>query len=498
MAAVQLNTLPATARDLAQRAMDWADPFWDAEAGLFRSPANELYEAGEMASRTHMVRETVWYALGCLLRDGADDRERASHAIASVLQYQFDAPDTPYHGTWYRSPNEPPPPANPVMWRDYDPNWRDFIGTALAVILIGYEPRLPDDLVANIDVALRRAIESTIVRDVPASYTNIALMTAFLLQYGAERFGVADWSTRSEQLATAILERFRVNNTFDEYNAPTYYGIDLYALALWRAYGGSALLREGGAEMEAALWRDIAQFYHAEMRNIAGPYDRSYGMDMRGYVSCLGIWIWLATGREHAPMPDTTQPMNHGWDFALAPLIALLGLQMPDDALPHFLAFQGERTVERVIVDEPHRVATAWMAKRAMIGAEDSGGTHRMNSQYHPGTIHWLIGENDLGWIRLLPSAPVDARAERETLFVTCSNHSSGELTIAFEIALPEGQKATFEPQCWTLPGLNVQVETALPDPEVIHEGDSVIVNYQSEDIAAGESIAVTLRIQTA
>ncbi len=219
---------------------------------------------------------------------------------------------------------------------------------------------------------------------------------------------------------------------------------------------------------------------------------------MRHYVSCLGIWIWLATGRERAPMPDTTQPMNHAWDFALAPLVALLGLQMPDDALPHFLAFEGERSVERVVVSEPRRVATAWIAQRLMIGAEDSGGTHRLNSQYHPATIHWLTGERDVGWIRLLPSAPVDARAERETLSVTCSNHNGGSLTIAFEISASGLHEAAFAPENWSLPGLHVQVETSLPVPEVIHEGDTVIVNYQSEEIAAGELLAVTLRVQPA
>src|SRR5215207_1260354 len=96
--------------------------------------------------------------------------------------------------------------------------------------------------------------------NVPASYTNIALMTAFLLQFGAARFGEPAWLATAERLAGEVLARFQVNSAFDEYNSPTYYGIDLYALALWRSYAASPLLRRAGVEMEGALWRDIAQF----------------------------------------------------------------------------------------------------------------------------------------------------------------------------------------------------------------------------------------------
>src|SRR5262245_26208483 len=125
------NQLDATARDLAERALSWMDGGWDEAAGCFRMPGDILYEAGQLGVPAHMVRETAWYAVGLLLRDAPGDAARAARAIETLLGYQFDVPDQPYHGTWYRSPFEPPPPANPVIWKDYDPNWREFIGTAL-------------------------------------------------------------------------------------------------------------------------------------------------------------------------------------------------------------------------------------------------------------------------------------------------------------------------------------------------------------------------------
>ncbi|MEO7909834.1 MAG: hypothetical protein ABIV47_09310 [Roseiflexaceae bacterium] len=494
MPLTHLAALDPHARDLAERSLVWLDRYWDPSVGLFQMPDDALYEDGQASAAVHLVRESAWYALGLLLRNADGDIARAIHAVDALLGYQFDAPGQPYHGTWYRSPHEPPPPAHPLIWVDYDPNWREFIGTTLALMLIEYEALLPADLVRRIDLALRRAIAGTLERNVPAGYTNIALMTAFLLQFGAARFNEPGWVAVAERLAGEIVARFRVNSAFDEYNSPTYYGIDLYALALWRSYAESALLRDAGAELEAALWRDIAQFYHAGMRNIAGPYDRSYGMDLRQYVACLGMWIWLATGYQHAPFPDLTAPLDHGWDFAVAPVFALLGLRMPVEARPHFVAFQGQRQIEHVIANAPLRIATAWIGATVMLGAEESGSSQRVNDQFHPATIHWLIEGDRVGWIRLRHTASVDARAEPNQLALVCTAHAGVDQEFIFQVAVPQIELAAFQPGCWDLPGLTVRVETNAGDPTVVRTGKLVELRYRVIGGPARTAIHFTLR----
>ena len=481
MSSTHLEQLGSNAHDLAERALHWMDGCWDDAADLFQMPDRAFYEDGLLGVDVHLVRETAWCALGLLLRNQAGDAARACRAIDALLNYQFDAPDQPYHGTWYRSPHEPLPPLDAVVWRDYDPNWREFIGTALAVALLEYQSLLPADLIARIDIALRRAIAGTLARSVPASYTNIALMTAFLLQFGAARFAEPAWLAEAEQLAAEILQRFRANRTFDEYNSPTYYAIDLYALALWRSYASAPALRAAGAEMEAALWSDIAQFYHARMRNLAGPYDRSYGMDMRRYVAGVGMWIWLATGYERAPFPDLNQPFEHAWDFAIAPLIALLGAQIPTEALPHFLEFQGERQIERVIAAEPRRVATAWLGQQLMLGAEDSSSSHIMNEQFHPATAHWQFAGEQLGWLRLRTSAPTDAWAERGRLSIVCAQPAGHDLTFTFQIAAEGIDLAALRHDHWALPGLSVRVGTNAAGPHATRNGDLTEIRYTAD-----------------
>ena len=82
--------------------MRWLDRYWDEAAGLVRRPL----DPGEPVVTQHLIRSTAWYALGLLLRDGHGDRERALDAIGTVLDYQYDQPGRPHHGTFLRSPTE--------------------------------------------------------------------------------------------------------------------------------------------------------------------------------------------------------------------------------------------------------------------------------------------------------------------------------------------------------------------------------------------------------
>lgn len=477
MTALRFADLDPAARELAAASTGWMDAAWDDAAALLRYPGAEHYVGPGEPERPHMVRETAWYALGLLLRDGPGDRERATRALRAVLAHQYDAPDRVYHGTFARAPEEPPPPPEPREWRDYDPNWREFIGTTLALILDEYAGALPADLVAGIDEALRRAVAGTLARRVRAEYTNIALMSAYLLCYTGDRFGLADWLERGETLAREVHHLFRQHDTFEEYNSPTYYGVDLYALALWRSRAPGRALPELGADMEARLWNDIARYYHADLRNIAGPYDRSYGMDLRRYAAILGMWIWAAVGAALKPFPDPDRPFAHASDFCFGPCIAVLGARIPAEALPHFTAFRGERQVEQVISSAPRRVATAWLGRDLMLGGEATGGAGRVWYQFVPATIHWRAGD-DVGWLRLEHTQPVDARVARTVLTIAAAGTGPEPATFTFAIAAPGLTTAAIAPDRWRLPGLTVEVETNAAGPDVALAGDLLTVRY--------------------
>ncbi|MEO8398153.1 MAG: hypothetical protein ABI700_34480, partial [Chloroflexota bacterium] len=354
-----VHQLDSHTRHWFNKALQWADEHWSADTQLVRITP-ERHNPDNVDSQYDLVRDSVWYAMGLLMRQEQGDTARALAIIKTIMSYQFDAPSAVYHGTFFRRPDEPHPPENAVIWRDYDPNWREFICTVFIILLKDFGDLLTTDLQNQMRHAIRLAAEGAFERKVAAEYTNISLMSAFLLDYAGELFEKEVWRDFALNLAHEIHALFDRYQTFNEYNSPTYYGVDLYALALWREYGSLPYYREMGSTLEAELWRDLAQFYHAGMRNMCGPYDRSYGMDMTDYLALIGLWIAAALPEASAPLPDVDQHFEHAADFYFMPLVALVGSKPPDDVLPYLTTFQGERFLERTI--EPNRIVTAWLS----------------------------------------------------------------------------------------------------------------------------------------
>ena len=69
--------------------------------------------------------------------------------------------------------------------------------------------------------------------------------------------------------------------------------------------------------MEARLWSDIAEFYQPQLRNISGPYDRSYGMDMESYVTVVAMWMRTELPAKVAPLPKLMQHCSRYWERRL-------------------------------------------------------------------------------------------------------------------------------------------------------------------------------------
>jgi hypothetical protein len=451
-----MMSLSPHAQEIFDASMDWMDSLFDGEAGLLWQPQDA---SSTRPFTRHMVRDSTYYALGLLMRDGLGDRQRAEQVLSTILDQQIDEPEAPYHGTFLRAPEEPRPGGWAREWRDYDPNWRDFVGTGFALILTHFEDELDSGLVARMDAAFRLAITGALARHLNPAYTNIALMDAYLLHYVGVRQGVQEWQNAGEAFATQVYEIFQRHDAFEEYNSPTYYGPDLYALGLWRRYTQSVQLRERGAEMETKLWLDIARFYHAGLRNQCGPWDRSYGMDMTRYVALLGMWIWLATGRASAPFPTLRETFYHSGDLCFGPLAALVGTHVPAEALPHLLAFQGARRVEQRITGD--RMASAWLEERFMLGAEHTQRGKNGYNQFHPLTIHWRMPDGQVGWAKLVHTIPVDVAASERQLSL------SGQGTMQFEVYSPGAVQSDIQTEHWALNGLNVNVEGACGPCEV-------------------------------
>jgi hypothetical protein len=489
----------------ALRILSWMEGYLDSETGLLGYPG----ERGSGSSRYEqkgvpIVRETGLLAIGLLARDGPGDRSMAARSLAAVLDHQIVRPGSVVHGTFSRSPIEPVPGDTPREWIDYDPNWREFIGTTLAVILEDFEDRLPAALVTRIEAALRCAVEGTRQRGVPAAYTNIALMTAFLLDWTGERFGESRWRDEAEALAREVRDGYMRIGAFPEHNSPTYYGIDLYGLALWRARAPGDALRGWGAELEEALWRDLVRFYHPGLANLCGPYTRAYGMDMLRYVASIGLWIALAEPEQTPPLPALGRAVDHAHDFCFAPLFDLLGARPPSDVRESLIRFEGARDIVQVIAGEPLRRATAWLDERVMLGGEYTSGRF-VNWQHYPATIHWLLPEGGTGWLRLKANAPVDVVASEGKLeiVVHCGAKilRGAEVRVFFEIdAMGAEARIDCRESVWDLTGLRLEwiidAEWGPPQPGT-EEGGPSRVGWTFDAGRAPSSFNVVVAVNT-
>lgn len=467
-------------RDLVVAAAAWGDRWWDPDAGLLWNP-DDAFEELPAGRTVHLVPQSAWYAEALLLRGADGDVARAVRTIEAVVETQYDEPGTVWHGTFARFLEWPAPVPGARQWVDYDPNWRQFTGTTFGLALQEHHDVIPAAVADRMVAAVELAVRGEPTGRVAAWYSNIALMKAWLeVDHGA-RTSDPDLVASGEALAAEVVERFDRHGAFEEYNSPTYYGIDLYALRLWRTRSPSADLRRWGARLEAAVWEDVGRFHHADLGNLAGPWTRSYGMDMHRYLGALGLFSWAALGREVAPVPDPDGPYEHSHDLFMGGCVAVLGADVPSGVAEAHRRFGGPRLVRRQITSDPARVATAWLDHGLAIGAEGGGGLPAWG-QIHPAVVQWAAPDGSVAWLRLRHRAPVDATASEGCLTCTCAPHPRhGPQATTIELRAPGLTAGALGSQRWELPGLVVDVQADAPVEAVEVTGDdTAAVRYEA------------------
>jgi hypothetical protein len=449
---INVQQLPANTRELYETSMKLSAESFDSGKHLIMRPS----QSHSNARGGFMVRESSWYALGLLARDQPGDRTLAATILEAVLNQQYRTPGKKWYGTFKRTPEEPEPAPGTIAFTGYDPNWRHFIGTTFQMILIEYPDRIPaplaERLYASIDLAITGEIQDGRLKE---TYSNIALMYGALWDFAAAHNGNADWKRGVAAWNEEVNRLYRLHNTFFEFNSPTYYGVDIYGLALWREYGSTERMRSMGADMEASLWNDIADFYQPALRNISGPYDRSYGMDMESYVAVTGVWLRSVLPAAQAPLPEhLSLSTDHMADLWLAPQIAILSARIPAPAMKKFRTFTGPHLVTRTIDEQ--RIATAWIGEHAIWGGEATSLTKDVGptSQFHPATVQWRTPSGKIGWVQLTRAPNLNATADRNGITI----ETKGD--VSFRIAANGVAPPSITANQWNLPGMSIAVQS--------------------------------------
>lgn len=122
-------------------------------------------------------------------------------------------------------------------------------------------------------------------------------MRAFVSGWTGHRLNDSNMKTAGENYATEILKLFNRAKTLSEFNSGTYTGVSLWALSLWAKYlPDDSVMKQNAPRMINATWSAVGELWHPDLKNIAGPWDRSYGFDMNNYLSLMALHFWSIVG----------------------------------------------------------------------------------------------------------------------------------------------------------------------------------------------------------
>ncbi|WXC52560.1 hypothetical protein QX201_012220 [Fusarium graminearum] len=427
------------------------------------------------------VRFTAWYIAGLLHRGKADDVKAAVMAIENVLANQLDSDfDSAWYGTFKLAPDEPDPTPNgtlypPSIYGTYDPNWREFVGTQLIQVVEEFGHLLPKGLESRIEDALEAAAIGGMRRNgsfpqddnLILGYSNPGIMRTLTTGWVGKRKNNKELINFAKEQGEDIYKLFkRDQNALAEYNAPNYYGIDIWALAANIAYGPKEDPMTKNAKLILEkLWDDIADHYNPYLGNMVGPYDRAYSRDANTHSQILSMILWGLYGRGVGGQP----PLGEGdllYDVAQGAAIAMvLDVVAPtvskkaQSIIKSKGKWKGERFVKKTIYEDLEsknaRHVTSWLSAELMIGGQSVAEEKNRGNQYVPAIVQWASDPKHkpypyMGFFSLYPSAStLTAVAGPKSLTVSYPN-TTQEGTDIFTFAL------TGIPPSWTLGSKNV------------------------------------------
>ncbi len=160
---------------------------------------------------------------------------------------------------------------------------------------------------------------------------NFAGMAIYTLLVAGEMFGLQEYFDIGMEKLKEVRDYFHRCGAIMEYCSCTYTPIDTLCYAEMANHLENEEAREIALMCEERMWVEIATHYHPETSRLAGPYSRSYTIDMVGHPHLFAGLAWYVFGdRVFAnPILDLFQPhekqmMHNGLENLTLPNIAWL------------------------------------------------------------------------------------------------------------------------------------------------------------------------------
>lgn len=229
------------------------------------------YHTAVSSGRVHRLRENAEY-ITALLTEGDAAAEKKAHIILeAVLKEQDKDSAHETFGIWPYLFEEPLTEMKNPDW-----NWASFIGRVLLVLLDEFPEKLTEEEIQAIKEALQRACTSIVRRNMAVDYTNISLMSSFVLVRTSEILKDTDFFERGRQTLERQLDFIQKNGGYAEYNSPYYGVIDIEETGRILKYCANDEVLATARRLHDAAWHVFATHFHYATRQIAPPHARCY------------------------------------------------------------------------------------------------------------------------------------------------------------------------------------------------------------------------------
>lgn len=353
-------------REYLQRMADHGDRHFEPEAGLLRLPMGGYRNVhSEHLDETprHPVRESLAYALVLLELAERSLQGRAEAIIARVIGLQDSGdPRAKTYGLWPYFQEEPV-----AKWPWPDFNWADFNAMTLLFVWHRHRRRLGAALVEKITEAIRRASVCIRRRNVDLNYTNIAIKGTFVTLSAAEVTGDAELLGYAMDRLGRLRETVMAAGGFVEYNSPTYAAVSLAGLHAMDSYVRDERAHAPVAQLLERFWDDVADRFHPETCELAGPHARAYTPSLASAPELLGSLI------EKASKGAVRYPQVPGRDPYGCLYACVMNVEAPTSAVGR-LAAPATRTRQVTLrsqarATEAPRVQTTWLEPAFCLGS---------------------------------------------------------------------------------------------------------------------------------
>lgn len=269
----------------------------------FRTPG--YHSTLKNVAFTHPTLAACVYALGLLDSRQPLHVERAQGILEQVISLQDQNPENSTFGIWSWFYEEPLEMMAPPDW-----NWADFCGKRLVLAEQRHSDLLSSELREQIRHALFCACDAIMKRNVGPSYTNIAIMGAFVTLLTGEVYSEEKYLNYGLERLRLFSEYTKQLGTFQEYNSPTYTIVAIQELSSIHTATQVAEAKQLSSELLDVAWGLVAEHFHAPSKEWSGPHSRAYNTLMTPEILSF---VQIASHGELTFMPDDQLAYNLDW-----------------------------------------------------------------------------------------------------------------------------------------------------------------------------------------